>query len=415
MADKPAIHIEYLERCGDCGDKRVELPLPLPEIGDDFDWDVRDYDGYRLFMLEELAARFQERKSWTPADMEVVLVETLSVVLDQLSDMNDRIQAESFLQTARRPDTVRRLLELIGYQPYLHTDQKWLDKLTNNQYKVLDTDDSLTIKRKNNEQLETLWDYYPHLKEQAKIDGPRSIKQQHRMVTLEDYKLQLQSHPLVLDVAAYARWSGSWYSHYIVVRLINNLLLDDGLAIEDVITDMNDIDESFQRFKEELKDYYQQMELSDQPEIEGNTSRYLLQDVIQRQRMIGQEVVLRDASLVGILLSLSVRISKEFYRSQVSDEIKDVLISRSHGYFSPGNLSFGEDIVASNIVEIISNLDGVESVCINKLKRVSSIYPDQSGSGRIVLEGYEVAVLEDSEEYPGRGRLKIVVHGGIAG
>ena len=402
MAEEPEIHIEYLDRCGDCGQKRVKLPGQLPAIGDDFDWDVRDYDGYRLFMLEELAARFQERKRWTPADMEVVLVETLSVVLDQLSDMNDRIQAESFLQTARKPETVRRLLELIGYKAALHTDEKLLNKVS---AEVHD----------DNERLEKLWRYYPHLMQQAKIDGPLSIQQQHRIVTLEDYKLQLQPHPMVLDIDAYSKWTGSWFTHYVVVRLINNLELDQELVKEDVVVDLTDVDEAYQRFHDELEDFYQDQEIEKIPDVIGRTPRYLLQDVIQKQRMVGQEVILTDATLVGIVLSVSIRIHEEFYRSQVSDEVRDVLINNSDGYFAPGNLAFGEDIVASNLIEIIKQVDGVESVCINKMKRVSSIYPDQSGSGRIVLEGYEVAVLEDNTELTERGRLRITVHGGLAG
>ena len=42
--------------CPDCGVREVHLPAPLPKVGDDFDWLVRDYDGFRMFMLEELAA-----------------------------------------------------------------------------------------------------------------------------------------------------------------------------------------------------------------------------------------------------------------------------------------------------------------------------------------------------------------------
>ncbi len=75
MAEEPTVTLNYIEGCGDCGNRRVELPAPLPGVGDDFDWDIRDYDGFRLFMLEELAARFPERRSWTPADMEVVLAQ----------------------------------------------------------------------------------------------------------------------------------------------------------------------------------------------------------------------------------------------------------------------------------------------------------------------------------------------------
>ena len=44
---------------------------------------------FRLFMMEELAARVPERQRWTPADLETVLVEALAAVLDQLSDRAD--------------------------------------------------------------------------------------------------------------------------------------------------------------------------------------------------------------------------------------------------------------------------------------------------------------------------------------
>ncbi|MEN8177719.1 MAG: hypothetical protein ABFS39_03785 [Pseudomonadota bacterium] len=393
MADEPQVKLIYTEGCGDCGERRVKLPAPLPEIGDDFDWDVRDYDGFRLFMLEELAARFPERRNWTPADMEVVLVETLSVVLDQLSDMQDRIQAEAFLETARRPDTVRRLLEMIGYKPLLHAGEEV----------------------STNQELEKLWRYYPHLMEEAKRKGPESIHQQHRMVTEEDYRNQLLPHPLVLDADAYSDWSGSWHSHFVVVRLINNLVLDEALTQEKIAGDGSDAVDAFARFETELAAYYQDQEISQLPGIEGKTSRTLLQDVIKRQRMVGQEVLLQDATLVGIVLSISVRIAGDYFRSEIQDALREALVDQSDGFFAPGYLQFGEDVVASDLIEVLMALDGVESICINRLKRIGSIYTDQSGSGRIVLEGHEVAVLEDDVTLPERGSLRIVLHGGKPG
>jgi len=84
------------------------------EVGDDFDWLTRDYDGFRLFMMEELSARIPSALGG-PLDFEVVLVEVLAAVLDQLSDRLDRVAAEAYLETARRPESVRRLLQYIGY------------------------------------------------------------------------------------------------------------------------------------------------------------------------------------------------------------------------------------------------------------------------------------------------------------
>ena len=115
MAENPQITLEFGGRCPDCAERRVALPPALPAVGDDFDWLVRDFDSLRRFMLEELAARFPERRRWTPGDLEVVLLEVLAAVLDQLSDMADRTAAEALLETARRPQSVRRLLSLIGF------------------------------------------------------------------------------------------------------------------------------------------------------------------------------------------------------------------------------------------------------------------------------------------------------------
>ena len=78
MAADPVPELLFDGRCPDCGRRQVDLPDLLPEVGDDIDWDQRDYDGFRLFMLQELAARFPERRRWTPADVEVALVEVLA-------------------------------------------------------------------------------------------------------------------------------------------------------------------------------------------------------------------------------------------------------------------------------------------------------------------------------------------------
>ncbi|HHD63012.1 MAG TPA: hypothetical protein ENK96_01315, partial [Desulfobulbaceae bacterium] len=95
MADNPVPSLEFAGRCPDCAERLVVLPQPLPETGDDFDWMVRDFDGFFRFMQEELAARFPDRTRWTAADMEVVLIEAFASVLDQLSDMTDRVAAEA--------------------------------------------------------------------------------------------------------------------------------------------------------------------------------------------------------------------------------------------------------------------------------------------------------------------------------
>ena len=100
MADAPQKTLLWGTGCGDCAERRVALPRPFPEIDDDFDWMVRDYDSFRLFMMEELAHRFPGRHRWGPADLEVVIVEALAAALDRLSHTLDVIAAEKTLATA---------------------------------------------------------------------------------------------------------------------------------------------------------------------------------------------------------------------------------------------------------------------------------------------------------------------------
>ena len=67
MAETPRSTLTFGPGCPDCGGRDVTLPGRLPALGDDFDWLQRDYDSFRLAMLEELAARFPERRRWSPA------------------------------------------------------------------------------------------------------------------------------------------------------------------------------------------------------------------------------------------------------------------------------------------------------------------------------------------------------------
>ena len=213
MADAPDMVLRFEGDCPDCGVREVHLPTALPDVGDDFDWHVRDYDDFRMFMLEELAARFPERSRWTPADIEVVVVEVFATVLDQLSDMLDRVAAEAFLQTARRPETIRRLLKFIGYDAVAVAKSK--DQIDG------DLSGESAI-----EALENSWRVNPFAMEQARRAGPREIHTQKRMVTTEDYAIRLREHPLVANAHAWTDWSGSWFTLYLAVIAEEGLKLD---------------------------------------------------------------------------------------------------------------------------------------------------------------------------------------------
>jgi len=387
LTDFPRTLLEFSDGCPDCGRRVTDLPAPLPPVGDDFDWRARDYDGFRLFMLEELAARFPERQAWTPADLEVVIVEVLASVLDQLSDMNDRIFAESFLQTARRPDSVYRLLQMIGYEAAVSGQTK---------DEILD-----------------LWRREPFRMEAARQAGPRLIHTQKRMVTVEDYAQLLQEHPFVLHASAISEWSGSWNSIRITVHLWENQPLDyyPGADSGGIPGDSypDELWKSVRQFHADhhLKPTYSE---TDTPSI-----RNLLERFVDSYRMVGQEVVLQDATFVGIMMSISVRIADNYFQSEVRTAIHQALGRGPDGFFEPGRLQFGEDLYISDIVQHLMKLDGIEHICLNRFKRVGNQYPNRVDAGFIAFDGIEVAVCDNSESHKERGYYLLKLHGGRSG
>ena len=397
MADSPSLELRYQGTCPDCGVREVHLPAALPDTGDDFDWRVRDYDGFRMFMLEELSARFPERKRWTSADLEVVLVEVMATILDQLSDMLDRTAAETYLETARRPETVRHLLAFIGYDAVAKAMEK--DHIPG----TLTGDEAIKA-------LNEYWRAHPHAMEQAKRVGPWDIHTQKRMVTINDYALRIREHPLILHAHAWREWSGSWYTVHLVVIAWEFMKLDQDF---DEATSQYFLDE----LKDEVVNFHEGFRLTppDVVSLPLPTVRMILRPYIDALRMAGQEVVLQDPVYVGIYIFISVKVGPNHFQSEVHHAIAQALGHGPGGFFTPGRLGFGEDLYTSDIIEVLMGLDGIENVCLNRFKRIGSQYPDRSEAGFISLDGLEVALCNNDAGEPGKGYYRLKLHGGRRG
>lgn len=409
MAVTPVADLHFFEpgergACHGCAERRIAIPAPLPDPGDDFDWRVRDYDGFRRFMLEELAARFPERTRWTAADMEVVIVEALAAILDQLSDMTDRVFAEAYLETARRPDSVRRLLSMIGYDAAAEADA--LDQI--------DIDAGTPVDE-TNARLEQFWSRNPHAMDTARKAGPRAIRTQHRMVSTDDYAERMEDHPLVLRAHASTRWTGAWQSVFVaVIAWDTALMLDDAVPQPAGDPDspefvrrerlINDIEAFNERRRIEVPDWTLNPSL-----------RTVLRPYVDLYRMTGQEVILEDAVPVGIAIVISVIVNRNYFRSEVRAAVAATLGTGAGGQFEPGRLKFGEDLFASDIIAAVMALDGVDNTCLIRFKRAGNEFPDESASGRIRLEGLELAVCDNDPLRPERGYLTIQVSGGMSG
>ena len=414
MAQAPSKTLEFRPRpegappgCDECGERRVNLPAALSAVADDFDWLVRDYDSFRLFLMEELAHRFPERQRWTPADVEVVIVELLASQMDRLSHALDVVQAERFLTTARRPESVRRHLALIGYDAVARTPEAAYDRLP-----PLPAGQTETA----TERLERLWALVPGRMEQARADGPRRIGEQERMVTLADHAARLMRHPFCERAQARLVWTGAWSTILVSVLLDGAALLDDALHNAGLPAAGAGRPNLISAPLWDAVIAWHEAEGLPLPQVTpALTRRQILRIVVDRYRMIGAEVFLEDALQVPITFWLSVKIRPGYFRSEIRDGLAQVLSTEPGGLFEPGRLGFGEDVHASNIIEVAMALDGVETACLNRFKQLGTMWADRTDAGVIEIAPDEVAICQNAPGAPHLGGFEITVLGGETG
>ena len=396
MAQNPEIELVYAGACPDCATRVADLPQKLPEVGDDFDWLLRDYDGFRLFMLEELIAKYPERTRWTPADVETALVEVMADILDRLSDSVDRVFAEGFLETARRPESVRRLLKFIGYDILTITKEK--------SEPPFDVPAHVDDQRSDEQRFDQYWLDNPTKMEEARVLGPREIQTQKRMVTLDDYVSRLQEHPLVLRAQSWQTWGGSWPVIYVAVIAWQRKDIDD---TQDLEYPYNII--------EEVEDFHQHRSLALVDLTQSPSIRSVLRPYLDAYRMAGQEVILQSAVEVGISISISIEVRSNYFKSELRRAVEQALSTEPGGFFEPGRLRFGEDLYAGDLFETLMAIDGVDNICLNRFKRIGKRFADQADFGRIKLDGLEVAVCDNDLDNPARGYFRLKLNGGRKG
>jgi hypothetical protein len=373
---------EFQDQAAVVSGANVPLPAPLPVVQGDFDWDVRDFDGFRLFMMEELAARFPERTQWTPADVEVALVEVLAAVLDQLSDCLDRVAAEASLATARRPDSVRRLLRLIGYDAVAIARERELPPFDEPRQSGQEDVEALIGARR----LEQYWLEYPQAMDAARRAGPRAIETQQRFATLEDYRQGMAAHPLVAGVEVQEHWGGSWPVVQLSLTLVEALRLDQTLAEAPPAT------------VADVTRFHRMRRLHPAVPSPSLRIRTVLHHYIETYRLAGQEVMLRDAMAVRVpsalapIIAITVQVTKGFRQAEVGAAVLQALTAEPDAFFGAPPKSFGRDFFSGDLYQLLMNVEGVENLSVEpfaqRLGRSSaSILEPSHGTFHLQLVG----------------------------
>lgn len=380
--------------------KAVNLPKRLPALDRNVDWEQRDFDSFRAAMLGDLATAFPQRSQWSVSDLEVVLTEVAAFGLDMLSDMTDRVVTESYLSTVRTPERLLVMAKFLGYDPIAHAPDAFFSTLPK----------SSLSKGQLEQHIIDFWRRNPFYMQQVKQLAPSALRQQERMVTLDDYQQKVSEHPLVSQCQTRDFWNGSRQCIGISLILIDDLRLNSNSQ------------HYWDELIEEVKYFHLTLGMGEHhkgvswlPDFNKNiTPGMLLQRYIDAYRMIGQEVVLEEGEAVGVDIDMQISVSANYFRSEVTSHVDRILSSGTGGFFSASRLQFGEDVTISDIIQFVQGVEGVEYITINRFKRSGS-WPDVSSLGRIVLREREYAVLENDPARPLYGQLQTSYIGGLKG
>lgn len=98
----------------DC--KTPDICPPEPRLEPDINYLAKDYGSFRQLLLDRLSVLLPDWKERHVPDFGVALVELLAYTGDYLSDYQDAVATEAYLDTARQRTSVRRHARLVGYR-----------------------------------------------------------------------------------------------------------------------------------------------------------------------------------------------------------------------------------------------------------------------------------------------------------
>jgi len=214
----------------------------------------------------------------------------------------------------------------------------------------------------------------PESLEDVRQRAPVAYRVQERAVTSADYAAVTERHADVQRAAATFRWTGSWHTAFVTVDRAGGTPLSEP-------------------FEEELRAH------------------------LERYRMAGHDVEIDGPRLVPLELDLQVCVAADYFRSDVEQELYDVLSNRelpdgSRGLFHADNWTFGQPVYLSAIVAAAQQVTGVESVTARVFQRQS--LPESSGlaTGRLDMDRLEIVQMDNDPNFAERGRLMIALGGG---
>ena len=197
--------------------------------------------------------------------------------------------------------------------------------------------------------------------------APFAFQQQARCVTEDDYGQQAELMPGVSAARGTLRWTGSWYSAFVSVEPAAPACA--AALAPAVAADMG------------------------------------------RLRMLGTDVAVEDAIIVGLRITLAVCVADGHFRG----DVHTALLARftgPGGILAPANFTFGQTVYASPLIAAAQAVEGVASVTLAAFARQDAPWSDGTTQGYLTLGRLEIPRCYNDPDHLDHGVFTLVLDGG---
>lgn len=209
----------------------------------------------------------------------------------------------------------------------------------------------------------------PETIDSVRLNVPGVFQKQERAVTPQDAKMLAEMMPNVRRANAQLRWTGSWYTLFVAVEL-----LDDTPA---------------------------------------NEKR--LRQAMERFRMAGSDMVIVQPVYVPLEITMNVTIQAGYIRASVHEALLEVFSNRlwpdgQRGLFAPENITFGQSVYLNTLLGAAHAVSGVDTVEIETFQRLG-ISGNGLETGELTMDWLELARLDNDPAHPENGIIHLNVRG----
>lgn len=197
-----------------------------------------------------------------------------------------------------------------------------------------------------------------------------SLTEQARGVTPQDYITLVQKTTQVHRANAILRWTGSWYTVFLVVERINGLPADNAFLLQ-------------------------------------------VRQHMEQYRMAGTDLVIVGPAYVPLDIVMNVTVQAGYVPQDVQDALLKVFNNQqwpdgSRGIFYSDSFAFGQPIYLNPLYVAALAVPGVQSVDITTFQR-QGIPGMGLSDGVLSMEWQELPILENNPLYPERGLFRLSV------